>query len=493
MVTVCYCERWAPEKIFGTLQKENEKAILTRISPSKFEQLTSQRKKEPLDRFDFCRLVTTVGKFRLDQDNSAVISESELLIAELASYDNCHLYDPTLQILFHKSTVQAFIANVRIYVRRLTENFYDNSEVIGIISAGQSELDLVCTGFIFLILNGKDVLPRVDFGIDNIRKTASLLKEINRNSINIVTAGMEAALFSVVGNLSFRPILAVPSHTSYGLGKDGEASMFASLESDVPGLAIFNNTNILGACTFASNYVETLRTMKERNASLLPDLKEKLSKQFRAHKNSSELQQLLYAGAVSFHLPERNEEHSSRIANQIRHGQVPRIHEFSYFQDAKILVIQAEMASLQTVEECISLFKSNGIRTDVLPLDVVTLVLRYSHVAATFRQYDCILVVGKNCSLSTLVGSVAKSEGLQVPIVALPTGTFDTFATMINSCTNNIALLRPNDVKNGVSFVLSLLCHLGLDDLEKTSLQLKVTRSQPIKLTEVPQLGLPVH
>jgi NCAIR mutase (PurE)-related protein len=63
----------------------------------------------------------------------------------------------------------------------------------------------------------------------------------------IVVAGMEGALPSVVGGLTDKPIIAVPTSTGYGTSLGGFTALFAMLNSCVPGIAVMNIDNGFGA------------------------------------------------------------------------------------------------------------------------------------------------------------------------------------------------------------------------------------------------------
>ena len=55
------------------------------------------------------------------------------------------------------------------------------------------------------------------------------------------------ALPSVVGGLTDKPIIAVPTSTGYGTSLGGLTALFAMLNSCVPGIAVMNVDNGFGA------------------------------------------------------------------------------------------------------------------------------------------------------------------------------------------------------------------------------------------------------
>jgi NCAIR mutase (PurE)-related protein len=63
----------------------------------------------------------------------------------------------------------------------------------------------------------------------------------------IVVAGMEGALPSVVGGLTARPVVAVPTSIGYGAHLGGITPLFAMLASCAAGVTVVNIDNGFGA------------------------------------------------------------------------------------------------------------------------------------------------------------------------------------------------------------------------------------------------------
>jgi NCAIR mutase (PurE)-related protein len=70
---------------------------------------------------------------------------------------------------------------------------------------------------------------------------------IKKTRVLIVIAGMEGALPSVVGGLTDKPVVAVPTSVGYGTSMGGLTALFAMLNSCVPGMAVVNIDNGFGA------------------------------------------------------------------------------------------------------------------------------------------------------------------------------------------------------------------------------------------------------
>ena len=84
-------------------------------------------------------------------------------------------------------------------------------------------------------------------------------KLLDKANVIVVVAGMEGALPSVVGALTDRPIVAVPTSVGYGTSLGGLTALFAMLNSCVPGIAVMNIDNGFGAGCMAHK-INTLAT-----------------------------------------------------------------------------------------------------------------------------------------------------------------------------------------------------------------------------------------
>src|SRR5215813_5549637 len=79
-----------------------------------------------------------------------------------------------------------------------------------------------------------------DVGVAGVLRLLSRLEEIERADIVIALAGMEASLFSVLGGLVGRPIIAVPTSRGYGAAFQGLASLLSAVNSCANGITAVN-------------------------------------------------------------------------------------------------------------------------------------------------------------------------------------------------------------------------------------------------------------
>ena len=96
-----------------------------------------------------------------------------------------------------------------------------------------------------------------DVGVAGIHRLLNEVQTINQSQVVIVVAGMEGALASVVGGLTKRPVIAVPTSVGYGASFNGLAALLTMLNSCAGGVGVVNIDNGYGAAALA---VAILRT-----------------------------------------------------------------------------------------------------------------------------------------------------------------------------------------------------------------------------------------
>ena len=79
-----------------------------------------------------------------------------------------------------------------------------------------------------------------DVGVAGLLRLLSRLEQIERADAVIAVAGMEASLFSVIGGLVGRPLIAVPTSRGYGAAFAGLASLLSAVNSCANGVTAVN-------------------------------------------------------------------------------------------------------------------------------------------------------------------------------------------------------------------------------------------------------------
>ena len=126
---------------------------------------------------------------------------------------------------------------------------------VAIISAGTADGSVAWEAARTLTYLGIRHTLFEDCGVAGLWRLAERLPEINAFDAVVVVAGLDAALASVMGGLTPKPIFGVPTSVGYGVAKGGNAAMASMLSSCAPGVAILNIDNGYGAACAAARVV----------------------------------------------------------------------------------------------------------------------------------------------------------------------------------------------------------------------------------------------
>jgi len=116
-----------------------------------------------------------------------------------------------------------------------------------VLTAGTSDVPVAEEAAVTASFLGSKVETVYDVGVAGLHRLMDASALLQKARVIIVAAGMEGALPSVVGGLTDRPIIAVPTSTGYGTSLGGLTALFAMLNSCVPGIAVMNIDNGFGA------------------------------------------------------------------------------------------------------------------------------------------------------------------------------------------------------------------------------------------------------
>lgn len=205
-----FCISKRPDQIVGIMERFQQKArpcLLTRLTPEKYSQLPA------------------VWREQLD-------------------------FDP----LSHT----AFLGDIKA-----TPRPYE----VAIVSGGTSDASVCAEASRTLAFYGVNSRLFQDIGVTGLWRLMERIDEIRRFPLVIAVAGMEGAIFSVLGGLVDAVVIAVPTSVSYGVGPDGQLALHAALGSCAPGILTVNIDNGYGAACAA------IRIMNqwEGRASSRPD------------------------------------------------------------------------------------------------------------------------------------------------------------------------------------------------------------------------------
>jgi NCAIR mutase (PurE)-related protein len=118
---------------------------------------------------------------------------------------------------------------------------------VAVVSAGTSDIPVAEEAAVTASFLGSRVSTVYDVGVAGIHRLMDQREQFDSARAVVVVAGMEGALPSVVGGITDRPIIAVPTSVGYGTSLGGITALFAMLNSCVPGIAVMNIDNGFGA------------------------------------------------------------------------------------------------------------------------------------------------------------------------------------------------------------------------------------------------------
>lgn len=129
---------------------------------------------------------------------------------------------------------------------------------VAVVSAGTSDGAVAWEAARTLSYLGIEHRIFEDCGVAGLWRLTERLPEINQHDVVIAVAGMDAALASVLGGLTAKPLLAVPTSVGYGVTNRGESALNSMLASCAPGVSVFNVDNGYGAACAAARIVGLL-------------------------------------------------------------------------------------------------------------------------------------------------------------------------------------------------------------------------------------------
>jgi len=120
-----------------------------------------------------------------------------------------------------------------------------------VVSAGTSDLPVAEEAAVTADIMGSKVETVYDVGVAGIHRLFGHMEKLEQARVIVVVAGMDGALASVVGGLTSRPVIGVPTSVGYGAALGGLSALLAMLNSCASGVAVMNIDNGFGAGALA--------------------------------------------------------------------------------------------------------------------------------------------------------------------------------------------------------------------------------------------------
>ena len=121
-----------------------------------------------------------------------------------------------------------------------------------IITAGTSDIPVAEEAVVTAELMGNKVEKVYDIGVAGLHRLFDIKDKIFDANVIIVIAGMEGALASIIGGLTSKPVIAVPTSIGYGANFKGIAPLLTMMNCCAEGVVVVNIDNGFGAGYFAS-------------------------------------------------------------------------------------------------------------------------------------------------------------------------------------------------------------------------------------------------
>ncbi|HRZ86188.1 MAG TPA: nickel pincer cofactor biosynthesis protein LarB [bacterium] len=177
-------------------------------------------------------------------------SHAAAIIAKLAGTGQSVLATRASAALFARVKKQVKGASYNESARTITVRAADEKSCGGavlIVTAGTSDIPVGEEAAVTAEMMGCTVRRLYDAGVSGIHRLFHSIHELQAADVVVAIAGMEGALPSVIGGLTDRPIIAVPTSVGYGAHFGGVTPLLSMLNSCASGVTVVNIDNGFGA------------------------------------------------------------------------------------------------------------------------------------------------------------------------------------------------------------------------------------------------------
>lgn len=140
---------------------------------------------------------------------------------------------------------------------RTPEQWFEGRVLV--ISAGTADVPVVDECILTLRSHGIPATRITDVGVAGLHRLLARVDDVLNADVVVVVAGMEGALASVIGGLSGRPVIAVPTNVGYGAGLDGITALLAMHATCANGVTVVGIDNGYGAACAVARIVRSTR------------------------------------------------------------------------------------------------------------------------------------------------------------------------------------------------------------------------------------------
>lgn len=151
---------------------------------------------------------------------------------------------------------------------------------IAVVTAGTTDIPVAEEAARCLEIWGENVDRYYDVGVAGLHRLLSVADDLQKSSVVVSIAGMEAALTSVIAGLVRAPVVAIPTSVGYGTHLKGVAALLGMMNSCSGGIGTVNIDNGFGGAllAFMINHVGMLGSSQEKISETAENLTDKTHK-----------------------------------------------------------------------------------------------------------------------------------------------------------------------------------------------------------------------
>jgi len=131
--------------------------------------------------------------------------------------------------------------------------------VVGVLTAGTADTPYAKECSLLLEELGVEVIRAFDFGVSGMHRPFLGVQKTRDADVLVVFAGMDGILPTMIGSITDKPVIAVPTPIGYGMGGDGDTALRTMLQSCMPGIVVLNIGNSVGAAAAAMRVLRAVR------------------------------------------------------------------------------------------------------------------------------------------------------------------------------------------------------------------------------------------
>ena len=165
----------------------------------------------------------------------------------LATKANKKIYK-SIKKIFPEAIFNEYANTIVIKQREVKQN----KGKILVITGGTSDIPVAEEAIVTAEILGNKIEKAYDVGVAGVHRILDIKDKLDNANVIIVVAGMEGALASIVGGLTSKPVIAVPTSVGYGANFNGIAPLLTMMNSCAEGVVVVNIDNGFGAGYFAS-------------------------------------------------------------------------------------------------------------------------------------------------------------------------------------------------------------------------------------------------